>query len=54
MVIVKATKESEAGVVPSTQLFADTGTFNESLLKTGVTLAGEGLQPSSKGACVKS
>ncbi|MFO0775729.1 MAG: YciI family protein [Nitrospiraceae bacterium] len=53
MVIVKATKDSEAGVTPSTQLLADMGTFNEELVKAGVMLAGEGLQPSSKGARVK-
>ena len=50
MVIVKATKESEAGVMPSEQLLADMGKFNEELVKAGVLLAGEGLQPSSKGA----
>ena len=53
MVIVKATKESEAGVLPSEQLLADMGKFNEELAKAGVLLAGEGLQPSSKGARVK-
>ena len=53
MVIVKATKESEAGVMPSEQLLADMGKFNEELAKAGVLLAGEGLQPSSKGARVK-
>ena len=53
MVIVKATKESEAGVLPSTELLADMGKYNEELVKAGVLLAGEGLQPSSKGARVK-
>ena len=53
IVMVKATKESEAGVMPSPQLLADMGKFNEELAKAGVMLAGEGLQPSSKGARVK-
>jgi hypothetical protein len=53
MVIVKATKESEAGVMPSEQLLADMGKYNEELAKAGVLLAGEGLQPSSKGARVR-
>jgi len=53
MIIVKATKESEAGVMPSEQLLADMGKFNEELAKAGVMLAGEGLQPSSKGARVR-
>ena len=53
MIIVKATKESEAGVMPSERLLADMGKFNEELAKAGVLLAGEGLQPSSKGARVK-
>ena len=53
MIIVKATKESEAGVMPSQQLLADMGKYNEELAKAGVLLAGEGLQPSSKGARVK-
>jgi hypothetical protein len=53
MVIVKATKNSEAGIMPSHQLLADMGKFNEELVKAGVMLAGEGLQPSSKGARVK-
>ncbi|MDF0674768.1 MAG: YciI family protein [Nitrospira sp.] len=52
MVIVKATKESEAGVMPSTQLLTEMGKFNEELVKAGVMLAGEGLQPSSKGTRV--
>lgn len=49
MVIVKATKDSEAGVMPSEKLLADMGKFNEDLVKAGVMLAGEGLHPSSKG-----
>ncbi|MDR4479581.1 MAG: YciI family protein [Nitrospira sp.] len=53
MVIVKATKESEAGVMPSQQLLTEMGKFNEDLVKAGVMLAGDGLQPSSKGARVK-
>lgn len=53
MVIVKATKESEAGGLPDAQLLADMGKFNEELVKAGVMLAGEGLQPSSKGARVR-
>lgn len=53
MVMVKASKESEAGVMPSEQLLADMGKFNEELVKAGVLLAGEGLQPSSKGARVR-
>jgi hypothetical protein len=53
MVIVKATKNSEAGVMPSEKLLADMGKFNEELVKAGVMLAGEGLHPSSKGARVK-
>jgi hypothetical protein len=53
MVIVKATPESEAGALPSQQLLADMGKYNEELVKAGVMLAGEGLQPSSKGARVK-
>jgi len=52
MVIVKATKESEAGVMPSEQLLADMGKYNEELVEAGVMLAGEGLHPSSKGARV--
>src|SRR3954463_10627922 len=50
MVMVKATKESEAGVLPDQKLLADMGKYNEELVKAGVMLAGEGLQPSSKGA----
>jgi hypothetical protein len=53
MVIVKATKNSEAGVLPDEKLLAEMGKFNEELVKAGVMLAGEGLQPSSKGARVK-
>jgi len=53
LVMVKATKESEAGVMPSEQLLADMGKFNEELAKAGVLLAAEGLQASSKGARVK-
>lgn len=52
MVIVKATKDSEAGVMPSEQLLAEMTRFNEELAKAGVLLAGEGLHPSSKGARV--
>jgi hypothetical protein len=53
MVMVKATKESEAGVMPEEKLLADMGKFNEELVKAGIMLAGEGLQPSSKGARVR-
>jgi hypothetical protein len=53
MVMVKATKDSEAGVLPSQELLAAMGKYNEELVKAGVMLAGEGLQPSSKGARVK-
>ena len=53
MVMVKATKDSEAGVLPDKKLLADMGKFNEELAKAGVLLAGEGLQPSSKGARVR-
>lgn len=53
MVIVKATKNTEAGVMPSEKLLADMGKFNEELVKAGVLLAAEGLHPSSKGARVK-
>jgi hypothetical protein len=53
MVIVKATKESEAGVLPDEKLLAEMGKYNEELVKAGVMLAGEGLQPSSKGARVR-
>ncbi|HEY3047803.1 MAG TPA: YciI family protein [Polaromonas sp.] len=53
MVMVKADKNSEAGVMPSEQLLAEMGKFNEALVKAGVLLAAEGLHPSSKGARVK-
>jgi hypothetical protein len=53
MVIVKATPESEAGELPSTEMLTAMGAFNEELVKAGVMLAGEGLQPSSKGARVR-
>ena len=53
MIIVKATKDSEAGVMPSEQLLTEMGKFNEELVNAGVMLAGEGLQPSSKGARVR-
>jgi len=53
MVIVKATEESEAGVLPDQKLLADMGKYNEELVQAGVMLAGEGLQPSSKGARVR-
>lgn len=53
MVIVKATAESEAGVMPKEELLAAMGAYNEELAKAGVMLAGEGLQPSSKGARIR-
>jgi hypothetical protein len=53
MVIVKATKDSEAGVLPDQKILAEMGQFNEQLVKAGVMLAGEGLQASSKGARVE-
>jgi hypothetical protein len=53
MVIVKANKDSEAGVLPSEKMLTDMGKFNEELVKAGVMLAGEGLHASSKGARVK-
>jgi hypothetical protein len=53
MILVKADKNTEAGVLPSEQLLAEMGNYNEELVKAGVLLAGEGLQPSSKGARVK-
>ncbi|HVG60395.1 MAG TPA: YciI family protein [Hyalangium sp.] len=53
MVIVKANKESESGVLPSEQEFAEMGKYNEELVKAGVMLAGEGLHDSSKGARVR-
>src|SRR5215213_8654205 len=49
MVLVKATKDSEAGVMPSTELLAAMGKYNEDLVKAGILLAGEGLKPSSQG-----
>lgn len=52
-VLVKATKESEAGILPSKEMFAKMGKFNEELEKAGVILAKDGLQASSKGARVK-
>jgi len=52
MLIVKADKDSEAGVLPSSELLAEMGRYNEELVKAGVMLAGEGLQASSKGARV--
>ena len=52
-VLVKATKESEAGVLPNTEMLTKMGAFNEELVKAGVMLAGEGLQASSKGLRVK-
>jgi hypothetical protein len=53
MVIVKADQNSEAGVMPSTELLTAMGQFNEEMVKAGVMLAGEGLHPSSKGARIK-
>jgi hypothetical protein len=53
MVMVKATKNSEAGVMPSEKLLADMGKFNEELVKAGIMLAGDGLHPSSKGKRVR-
>ena len=53
MIIVKATKESEAGIMPTEELFTAMGKYNEELAKAGIMLAGEGLQPSSKGARVR-
>jgi hypothetical protein len=53
MVMVKATKESEAGQMPSTELLAAMGEYNEALVKAGVMLAGEGLHPSAKGKRVR-
>lgn len=53
MVIVKASKESEAGIMPSHDILAAMGKYNEELVKAGVMLAGEGLQPSSKGARIR-
>ena len=53
MVMVKANEDSEAGVMPSKEALTEMGRFNEELVKAGVMLAGEGLQPSSKGARVR-
>ena len=53
MVIVKASRDSEAGKLPSHELLAAMGKYNEDLVKAGIMLAGEGLQPSSKGARVR-
>ncbi len=53
MVIVKADRNSEAGVLPTRDLLAEMGKYNEELVKAGVMLAGEGLQPSSKGARIR-
>jgi hypothetical protein len=53
MVLVKANEESEAGVLPSTELLTEMGNFNEELSKAGMILAADGLQPSSKGARIK-
>ena len=53
MVIVKASKDSEAGVMPSTELLTAMGKFNEAMVKAGIMEAGEGLHPTSKGARIK-
>src|ERR1044071_407520 len=53
MVLIKADKNSEAGILPDEKLLTEMGKFNEELVKAGVMLAGEGLHPSSKGARVK-
>ncbi|ULA69885.1 MAG: PhnB protein [Nitrospira sp.] len=53
MIIIKATNESEAGVMPSQQLLSEMGRFNEELVNAGVMLAGDGLHPSVKGARVR-
>jgi hypothetical protein len=53
MVMVKATEESEAGVMPSTELLTEMGKYNEELVKAGIMLSGDGLHPSSKGARVR-
>src|SRR4028119_2217528 len=53
MVLVKATQDSEAGVMPSEQLLTEMGQYNEELVKAGILLAAEGLHPSSKGARVR-
>src|SRR5512139_699499 len=53
MILVKATKDSEAGVMPSTALFAEMGRYNEELVKAGILLAADGLHPSSEGVRVR-
>src|SRR5215468_6342565 len=53
IILIKANKDSEAGVMPSEQLLTDMGKFNEELVKAGVMLAGEGLHPSSRGKRVR-
>ena len=53
IVLIKATEDSEAGVMPSEQLLTEMGQYNEELVKAGIMLAGEGLHPSSKGARVR-
>lgn len=53
IVMIKATKDSEAGVMPSEQLLTEMGQYNEELVKAGIMLAGEGLHPSAKGARVR-
>ncbi|WP_437619906.1 YciI family protein [Sorangium sp. So ce1151] len=53
MILIKATKDSEAGVMPSEQLLTEMGKFNEELVKAGVMVAGDGLHPSTKGARVR-
>lgn len=53
MVLVKANKDSEAGVMPSEQMLTEMGKFNEELVKAGVMLAGEGLHPTSKGVRIR-
>jgi hypothetical protein len=53
MVMVKATKDSEAGALPDQKILVEMGKFNEELVKAGIMLAGEGLQPTSKGARVR-
>jgi hypothetical protein len=53
VVFVKATKDSEAGVMPTEEMFREMGAFNEALVKAGIMLSGDGLKPSSKGARVQ-
>ena len=53
MVLVKATKDSEAGVMPSTEMFAAMGKFNEELVDAGIMQAGEGLHPSAEGSALR-